>query len=129
MRILIVMTIAAVVLVLLSSIRELQAPAPLVGPVSWQQSIAPQVQLGVRDKYGALGRYPAHFQVVARNGGEFRTTKIVTKDNWGFVYFPENFPTYSGVTGQFLWTCSVNGEITARGSFTLSPSGVTVNQY
>ncbi|MFO7810064.1 MAG: hypothetical protein R6V47_01660 [Candidatus Delongbacteria bacterium] len=85
---------------------------------SWQQSESVNIQLGVRDKNGALEFYDAVFVVTAKKGGKkFEKNIQVKKDKWGFVLFPEDFKAVVK-DGDYDWECRVDGNVTAYGRFT-----------
>jgi hypothetical protein len=88
-----------------------QATAP-----KWQQSIMPAVELGVRDKWGALGSYTAVFVVTTPDGLEFKASREVKGDEWGLVYFPANFGI-EAKPGHYKWQCNVNKKTALTGSF------------
>jgi hypothetical protein len=92
--------------------------APKEDPVPfWQQSESVNIQLGTRDKNGALQSYEAAFSVQLQGSDvilEAKTT--VSGDAWAFVYFPESFPP-GAKDGEYSWKCTVNGKVTASGSF------------
>ena len=60
----------------------------------WQSSQAPVVQLGVRNKYGNRDKYTAVWTVSAPDGSLYKARTTVESDNWGSVWFPDDFPTY-----------------------------------
>ena len=87
--------------------------------VVWQQSEGVAVQLGVRDKYGALDKYKALFVVTAKNGKEYKAEKTAQSDKWGYVYFPDDFKVY-GEPGDYAWKCFVDGKVVTNGRFRLT---------
>ncbi|HLJ56848.1 MAG TPA: hypothetical protein VKT77_17545 [Chthonomonadaceae bacterium] len=93
--------------------QESQAPTG----VSWQLSEAPQMQMGVRDKFGTLGGYDATFTVTSARGEHTRKTVHVRGDEFKYVLFPENFPNYIEEKGRFSWTCTVRGRVVVHGAF------------
>jgi hypothetical protein len=86
----------------------------------WQQSETLNIQLGVRDKNALAESYNAVFSAENKALGIVYEAKIrVAKDDWGFVYFPQDFPP--GVKdGEYVWNCTVNGKIVSSGSFKYS---------
>jgi hypothetical protein len=85
----------------------------------WQNSQGANVQIGVRDKFGALGNYVVKFVVKDGNGEEFTMEKEVTSDNWGYVSFPSDFEVYSN-PGDYTWKAYVGEEEVGEGSFIYS---------
>jgi hypothetical protein len=92
--------------------------SPKEDPVpSWQQSEALNIQIGSRDKNGALETYEAVFTVQMKGSDTiFEARTKSAGDAWAFVSFPENF-TPGAKDGEYDWKCEVNGHITASGSF------------
>jgi len=120
MRILTLLSAIILFLVVISCMRDLRTALLKAGEeVSWQQSTAPQIQLGARDKFGSLGTYAATFTVKDLHGHEYRAEKNGAQDNWTFVYFPADFPTAAG-DGKFIWNCRVNGRIIGKGAFSMT---------
>ena len=120
MRILTLVSALILLLVVVSCVRDLKASLTKQGgAVSWQQSAAPQIQLGARDKYGALGSYEAIFIVKDQHHHEYRTRKAGVKDNWTYAYFPMDFPI-ADIQGKYTWRCMVQGNVIGTGAFTMS---------
>jgi hypothetical protein len=94
-------------------IRAAQEPAG----VSWQLSEAPQMQMGVRDKFGTLNGYDATFTVTSARGEHTKKAVHVNGSDFKYVLFPEDFPNYIEEKGRFSWTCTVRGRIVAHGAF------------
>lgn len=92
--------------------------APEEGPSAyWQQSESLNIQLGVRDKNALAGSYVAVFTVQNKEMEIVLEAKItVAKDDWGFVYFPNDFPP-GAKDGDYLWKCTVSGKTVSSGSF------------
>ena len=91
----------------------------------WQESEAAFVQLGVRDKFGTLGSYQATFVVIGPNKGRWQKKIVVKNDNFGMVYFPDDFDTWEQ-PGTYNWKCLVHGKVVANGTFrykSLEPNG------
>jgi hypothetical protein len=82
----------------------------------WQSSQAPVAQLGVRDKLGSLGGYTAAWIVSAPDGTQYQAKKTVKGDDWGYVYFPNDFPALLK-SGRYSWKCFVGGHEVIHGSF------------
>jgi hypothetical protein len=89
----------------------------------WQLSQAPVAKLGVRDKYGSLGGYTAVWIVSAPDGAQYQAKKTVVGDDNGYVFFPDDFPTYSKV-GRYSWKYFVNGHEVVHGSFEFGQYGL-----
>lgn len=87
--------------------------------VVWQQSEGVTVQLGVRDKYGALNKYKALFVVTVKNGKDYQVEKQINSGDWGYVYFPDDFKVY-GEPGDYTWKCFVDGKVVTNGKFSLT---------
>ncbi len=89
--------------------------------VTWQQSVEPQVQLGIRDKLGVLGKYTAVFVVTAPDGERQRATRQVVdsdvENDWGEVSYPGDFGALLYQSGTYRWECRVDGEVVAKGTF------------
>ena len=92
---------------------------------TWQSSTSTTVQLGVRDKYGSIGKYTATFIVTDPDKKEFTTSITVKNDDFGYVTFPSDFKTYMK-TGKFTWKCVVGGKAIFNGEFVSKRSGETV---
>ncbi len=99
-----------------------QRPAP---KVIWQESQAVSVQLGVRDKSGALGSYEVVFEVSVADGRKATAQRRVTGSEFGDVSFPDDFPNQASIrdAGTFLWRALVGGKVIAHGSFRWTGSG------
>lgn len=98
---------------------------PSAGRVSWQYSMTPEVQLAVRDKYGALGSYTVRFVVTREGGANVQLSRNGNGDGWTAVYFPTDFQTY-GQPGRYRWHAAVNGKTVATGTFSMTRDGVRV---
>ncbi|MHB9106925.1 MAG: hypothetical protein ACYDCO_07710 [Armatimonadota bacterium] len=126
-----ILVIASVVL-LLSGVGvclfmlKLHAQAPRT-EVTWQSSQSPQVQLGVRDKFGEMGGYTADFVVIGPKKAKYHEYKKVGGDDWGYIIFPRDFEVW-GEPGKYTWKCLVNGKPVVEGKFRFTSSGVEV-QY
>ncbi|KAG8526083.1 uncharacterized protein KY384_000075 [Bacidia gigantensis] len=90
---------------------------PTESDIEWQSSVAVATQLGVRDKYGELGEYDARFFVIAPNGEKTERKIHVKNDHFGYVTFPDDFPTYFDEEGIYKWYCKVNGKRVVSGKF------------
>jgi hypothetical protein len=88
--------------------------------VIWQQSQDTNIQLGVRDKYGAIGKYQARFMIEG-SGRAYSLNKIIKGDEWGFVYFPKDFHVLI-ISGDYSWKVVVNGNVVGKGNFHLVSS-------
>jgi hypothetical protein len=95
---------------------------------NWQLSMTPEIQLGVRDKYGALGTYTAVFVVNGPNGSTYRAQQQPNDLGWCFVYFPMSFQAF-GAPGNYLWHAEVNGNIVVQGQFRMTNNSVTAAGY
>ena len=85
--------------------------------VSWQLSETPQMEMGVRDKFGTLGGYVATFVVRGPKQQKAKTTVHVKGDEFKSVRFPEDFPGYVETNGKFKWVCLVQGKAVVSGAF------------
>ncbi|MBU4487061.1 MAG: hypothetical protein KKD38_09055 [Candidatus Delongbacteria bacterium] len=95
--------------------------APEEDPISsWQQSESLNIQLAVRDKNSVMEIFEAVFIVEnIENGLKFEKTIKVPDDDWGFVYFPDDFPP-GAKDGEYEWKCVVNGNVVSSGNFKFS---------
>jgi len=93
--------------------RSMSSAAPQ--PV-WQFSQKPVAKLGVRDKYGSLGKYTAVWIVSDPDGRQYQAQTMVKGDDTGYVYFPDDFPAYARA-GRYSWKCLVDGHEVVHGSF------------
>lgn len=83
----------------------------------WQYSAAPVVKLGVRNKEGRrTERFTAVCVVSAPDDKQYRAQTEVVGDNWGYVVFPDDFPTWAK-PGPYTWQCLVDGKQVADGGF------------
>ena len=92
-------------------------------PPIWQFSQAPIAKLEVRDKLGSLGKYTAVWIVSAPDGKQFQTKKTVERDDFGYVYFPDDFAAASE-PGRYSWKCFVEGHEVVHGSFEFARHGL-----
>ena len=81
---------------------------------SWQTSAAPQVRLGVRDKYGDRD-YEATFIVTGADSKSY-TAKVTASGEFGYVNFPDDFDTYASPQ-TYKWECYVGGKKVEDGVF------------
>ncbi len=86
-----------------------------VGAADWQQSIAPEAHLGVRNR-SPQGNYKATFEVDAPGGRAFRAVRVVSGDEFTSVRFPTDFAT-DFAPGKYRWRCVVDGKVVVRGAF------------
>jgi hypothetical protein len=95
------------------------------GPaVSWQQSKATSVTLGVRDKFGSLGAYTADFIVTGPDRKKYSVNKQVNSSDWGYVSFPGDFtPSFASVGGVYSVECLVNSRVVTRDRFRYTSPG------
>lgn len=91
----------------------------------WQFSEVPEVQLGVRDKFGQ-GNYKAEFVVVGRKGEPYRFSRRVLRDEFSYAVFPQDFGGYAEA-GKYTWKCIVNGKAVVTGKFELGYSTLTIS--
>lgn len=91
-------------------------PHPVELGEVWQSSQEPAVQLGVRNKFGNRRKYTAVWIVSGEDGRRYGARATVEGDDWGYVFFPENFGAISRPIG-YTWTVSVDGKRVAAGSF------------
>jgi len=90
--------------------------------VEWQESVAPLYRIGIRDKFGDLGRYDATF-AVTDGRHTWRKTIRVKNDDWGFVLFPDDFEdgTFANFNNvPYKWQATVKGRVVTKGRFTLA---------
>jgi len=89
----------------------------------WQLSQEPVAKLEVRDKYGSLGKYTAVWIVSAPDGRQFQAKKTVERDDFGYVYFPDDFSALSE-PARYSWKCFVEGHEVVHGSFEFARNGL-----
>lgn len=94
----------------------------------WQLSESYCFQLGVRDKYGELGEFGALFVVKDSKGKSYRAKRTVYEDDWGYVHFPTDFPTWN-YPGKYTWGCYVNGKRVVGGKFEVLKDGRFIGSY
>jgi hypothetical protein len=82
----------------------------------WQQSISPNVQLGIRSKNGESS-YVAEFIVTGPDGSSKSVRQRVRADDFGYVTFPEDFGSYFS-PGNYRWKARVAGKDVVGGQFT-----------
>lgn len=92
----------------------------------WQYSEVPQIQLGVRDKFGTLGSYKAEFVVVSQKGESYKFARRVLHDEFAYGIFPQDFGGYAE-PGKYTWKCVVNGKTVVSGKFVMGYSSLTVS--
>ena len=95
--------------------------------VYWQSSQEPIVQLGIRDKNGSLGKFTALCAVRAPDGNQYEAKVMGERDKWGYVYFPDDFKTWSR-PGRYFWRCLVNGQEVASGGFEFTTVKISSDQ-
>jgi hypothetical protein len=74
------------------------------------------VKLGIRDKYGSLGKFKAVFIVSAPDGSQHEASVSVEQDKWGYVLFPDDFETWAK-PGPYSWKCLVDSRQVLSGRF------------
>ncbi len=96
-----------------------------VKKATWQTSVDDSrrgsVTLGVRDKWGSLGRFTATFIVTAPNGKTFRGQMATTQDEWAYIDFPSQFSGSPRAGGNYKVVFSVNGVVIGRDKFRFRP--------
>ena len=105
--------------------RSVSSAAPYL---NFQSSEAPVVRLGVRDKNGILGKYAAVWVVNDPDDKQYQTKRTVEHDDWGYVYFPDDFPAIDKV-GRYSWKCLVNGQEVVHGSFECVRDGLQLTVF
>jgi len=103
-------------LIAIPMVPDLRSASSAASPPIWQSSQAPIAKLGVRDKFGSLGKYTAVWIVSAPDGSQYETKTTVEGDDWGYVYFPNDFPALQQ-SGRYSWRCVVDGHEVVHGSF------------
>lgn len=83
---------------------------------SWQQSMSPSLELGVRDKYGETP-YTAEFVVTDPKGVSTRHKVEVGAGEFGFARFPDDFENGMLMTGKYRWQALVDGKVVTQGKF------------
>lgn len=87
---------------------------------TWQTSVDDSqrgvVTLGLRDKWGTLGRFTATF--VVRQGRNSYTGRMAsTGDEWAYIDFPSQFPGRQPPAGSYKVTFYVSGVVVGSDSF------------
>ena len=82
----------------------------------WQQSVTPQIALGIREKNGERD-YVAEFIVVDPKGKSSSQRIKVPADEFASVIFPADFNTYLGEPGIYRWIGRVAGKQVIGGQF------------
>ncbi len=97
----------------------------------WQTTFGGfQQKLSVRHKMIGVSRnYKAEFIVYNQETKETYFADILVKtDDWGRVFFPDDFRKRDGSTiygldgGEFIWNCIVEGDVVVDGMFSISTS-------
>ena len=96
--------------------------------LDFQSSEALVARLGVRDKNGILGKYTAVWVVNDPDGKQYQAKRTVERDDWGDVYFPDDFPAIDKV-GRYSWKCLVNGQEVVHGSFEYARNGLQLTVF
>ena len=111
------LTLTLQVLPVQRPVHAVQRPSSaLPKPDTWQSSEAPSVRLGVRNKLGTRDKYTAIWIVSGADGSRYEARATVKGDDWGDVYFPDDFPAISKPI-RYTWTLSVDGQRMFVGSF------------
>ena len=91
-------------------------PVALCHAVNFQSSQGLGGELGIRDKYGELGRYDVTFVVNAPDKKQYKKTITVEGDAFGKVRFPNDFEAYT-IPGKYSWQAVVKNKVAVRGEF------------
>lgn len=85
----------------------------------WQSSTSPHVRIGVRNAFGNhnIGSYTAQFVITGPDGRQYKATRVVKGDDWGYVFFPNDFNAWWGRGNKYTWSCRVHGKVIAQGTF------------
>lgn len=93
--------------------------------VAWQTSVNDsnrrKVVLGIRDKWGDLGKFTAAFVVIAPNKKKFRAQISTTDSEWAYVNFPSDFDRLPRSIGTYTVVFYANGVIIQRDKFRFRP--------
>ncbi|MBS1796205.1 MAG: hypothetical protein JSS81_20295 [Acidobacteria bacterium] len=92
---------------------------------TWQTSVDDSsrgnVVLGIRDKWGSLGRFTASFTVTGPNGKTFRGRTTTTGDEWAYINFPGEFSGGAKAGGTYRVVFYANGVVIGRDRFRFRP--------
>jgi hypothetical protein len=84
---------------------------------SWQEADGAIVELGIRDKYGDLGKYTATFIINAPDGKQHKVIKNVVGSDWGEAVFPKDFGSVYLQNGNYTYKKMVGNKVVGTGSF------------
>lgn len=91
-----------------------------VGSATWQTSVDDSqpgvVTLGLRDKWGTMGRFTATF-VVTIGRKTYRGTMSAVGDEWAYIDFPSQFRGGTPAAGNYRVAFSVKGVVVGRDRF------------
>ena len=91
-----------------------------VRSATWQTSVDDSqpgvVTLGLRDKWGTLGRFTATF-VVTIGRKTYRGTMSAVQDEWAYIDFPSQFRGGTPSAGSYKVVFSVKGVVVGRDRF------------
>jgi hypothetical protein len=84
----------------------------------WQSSAGTVIELGIRDKWGALGSFNAEFVVTAEDGRAAQAKKNGKGNAWCQVRFPNDFRGPATMArGNFSYKVLANGKVIMFGTF------------
>jgi hypothetical protein len=76
-------------------------PANWVEGKPYAYTASGSIKIGVRDKFGVVGRYSATFVVTDPNNNAYKKLVKVAGDDWGYATFPDNFNTSALRPGNY----------------------------
>lgn len=115
-----ILGIAALAVLFFASESALAQSQSKVRRATWQTSVDDSqrgvVTLGLRDKWGTLGRFTATF--VVRQGRTSYTGRMAsTGDEWAYIDFPSQFGGGRPASGTYRVTFYVSGVVVGSDSF------------
>ena len=107
-----------------------QSTRSAIKNATWQTSVDDSrqgtVTLGLRDKWGTVGRYTASFVVTAPSKRKTRVPKFqgwttVSGDDFGYISFPDDFDGKPLAGGTYTVIFYADGIIVGRDKFKFRP--------
>src|SRR5215207_5945432 len=80
--------------------------------VSWEQTQSVSVKLGIKGREWQSQSFDATFIINGPTGVESSTERRLEKDQFKFLYFPEDFGLRA-LPGKYRWRCVVGGRVIA----------------
>jgi hypothetical protein len=84
----------------------------------WQSMAGTVIELGIRDKWGALGSFNADFVATSADGRAAKAKKNGKGNAWCQVRFPNDFRGPATMArGNFSYKVLANGQVVQNGNF------------